>query len=174
MGLDTRNNWEHFQDIPLNLLNTGHFSHFFGGNHDSQQHCRKKRLNGFSWNFQKKAYLTQGAIRNIFGMLRLTPWILGRFIYFLDPCLFVILWENGWTDFHDFFMKCQARHKKWLARLFHSCLDCFTASHLGTAGVDVSNTTVKSMIGFSWNFQDMSAMTQGTIWNILGMIGITP
>ena len=63
--------------------------------------------------------MTQGAIWNIFGMLRLTPWILGRFIYVMDPCLFVILWKNGWTDFHEFFKKRQARHKKWLFRLFH-------------------------------------------------------
>ena len=68
----------------------------------------EKRLNGFSWNFQKKTDMPQGAIWNIFGMLRLTPWILGRFIYFLDPCLFITLWKNGWTDFHDFLWN--ARH----------------------------------------------------------------
>ena len=70
-------------------------------------------------------------------------------------------------------MKRQAWHKKWLARLFHTCLDCFTVSHLGAPGVFVSNTMVL-MSGFSWNFQDMLAMTQGTIWNILEMIGLTP
>ena len=47
-------------------------------------------------------------------------------------------------------------------------------SHLGAPGVFVSNTTVKSMSGFSWNFQDMLAMTQETIWYILGMISLTP
>ena len=62
---------------------------------------QKKRLNGFSWNFLEKTDMTQGAIRNTFGMLRLTPWILGRFIYFLDPCLFVMSWKNEWTDFHE-------------------------------------------------------------------------
>ena len=72
----------------------------------------EKRLNGFSWNFQKRTDLTQGAIWNTFGMLRLTPWILGRFIYFLDPCLFVILWENGWMDFHEIFIKRHAQQKK--------------------------------------------------------------
>ena len=109
-----------------------------------------------------------------FGMLRLTPWILGWFIYFLDPCLFVILWKNGWTDFHEIFMKRQKWHKKWLARLFHTCLHCFTVYHLGAPDVFVSNTTVKSKSGFSWNFQHILTMTQGTIWNILGMIGLTP
>ena len=47
-------------------------------------------------------------------------------------------------------------------------------SHLGAPDVFVSNTTVKLMSGFSWNFQDMLAMTQETIWYILGMIGLTP
>ena len=72
----------------------------------------EKRLNGFSWNLNKRTDLTQGAIWNIFGMLWLTHWILGRFIYCLVLCLFVISWKNGWMDFHEFFMKCQARHKK--------------------------------------------------------------
>ena len=53
-------------------------------------------------------------------------------------------------------------------------LNCFTVSHLGAPGVFVSNTTVKSMSRFLWNFQDMLAMTHGTIWNILEMIGFTP
>ena len=39
----------------------------------------------------------------------------------------------GVTDFHEIFMKCQARHKKCLAILFHSWLDCFTILHLGEA-----------------------------------------
>ena len=30
------------------------------------------------------------------------------------------------------------------------------------------------MNGFSWNFQDMLTMTQGTIWNILGVMCSTP
>ena len=72
----------------------------------------EKRLNGFSWNFQKRADLTQGAICNTLGMLRLIPRVLGWFFYFKDPCLFVILWKNGWTEFHEIFTKCQARHKK--------------------------------------------------------------
>ena len=156
MGLDTRNNWEHFQDIPINRLNTGLFP-TFSEKSMAPSSITEKRLNGFSWNFPKRTDLPQGAIWNIFMMLRLTPWILGRFFYVLDPCLFVILWKNGWTDFHENFMKCQARHKKKFARLFHTCLDCFTVSHLGARGVFVSNTTVKSMSGFSWNFQDLLA-----------------
>ena len=71
-------------------------------------------------------------------------------------------------------MKRLVRHKKKIASLFHICIDCFTVSHLGTQGVFVSNTMVKSIRGFSWNFQDMLAMTQGTTWIILGVIGLTP
>ena len=104
VGLDKRNNQEHFQDVPFNPLNTGFFPTF------SEQSMplgsiAEKRLNRFSWNFQKRMDMTQEAIWNIFGMLRLTPWILGRFIYFLDPCLFVILWKkrvNGFSwNFHE-------------------------------------------------------------------------
>ena len=92
--------WEHFQDVPVHPLNTDFFPTF------SEQSMplssiAEKRLNGFSWNFQKKTDMTQWVIWYIFGMLRLTPWILGRFIYILDPCLFVILWKNGWTDSHE-------------------------------------------------------------------------
>ena len=104
----------------------------------------------------------------------LTPWVPGRCIYFVDPCLFIIWWKKRVNGFSWFFVKRQARHKNYLARQFHTCLDYLTVSHLGAPGVFVSNTTVKSMSGFSWNFQNMLAMTQGTIGDILGMIGLTP
>ena len=87
----------------------------------------EKQLNGFSWNCQKRMDLTQGAIWNIFGMLQLTPWILGRFIYFLDPCFFVIFWKYVWMDFRETFVKCQNTTQKiisktvsYMPRLFHS------------------------------------------------------
>ena len=66
-------------------------------------------FSGFSWNFQRGMDMTQGAIWNIFGMLRLTPWILGQFIYFLDPCLFVIF---------EFFLRQTINNK----------LDCFKSA----------------------------------------------
>ena len=62
--------------------------------------------------FRKRSDMTHWAIWTIFGMLLLTPWILGGFIYFMVPCLFEMLWKNGWTDFHEIFMKRQAWHKK--------------------------------------------------------------
>ena len=40
--------------------------------------------------------------------------------------------------------------------------------------VSVSNITAKWMNGFLWIFRDISTMTQGTFWNSLGMIGLTP
>ena len=82
---------------------------------------------GCSWNFQKGTDMTQGAIKNISCMLRLTSWMLGRFIYFLDPCLFVALWKTG----ERIFMKSlwNVRHDT-RNRLFHTCLYSFTVSHL--------------------------------------------
>ena len=63
--------------------------------------------------FQDRGDLVrQETISNISKMLRLTPWILYRFVYFPDPCLLVILWRNRQTDFHETFMKCQAQQKK--------------------------------------------------------------
>ena len=53
--------------------------------------------------FRKRTDMTQEPIWNIFGTLWLTLWIMSRFVYFLDPCLFVILWKNRWTDFHEIF-----------------------------------------------------------------------
>ena len=173
--------WDLIQGIIGNIFMMFHltpwtqdFSPTFSEQSMPLSSIAEKRLNGFLWDFQKETDMEQGAIWNIFGMLRLTPWILGGFIYFLDPCLFVILWKNVWTDFHEIFMKRQAWHKKLLARLFHTCPDCLTVSHLGALGVFVSNTTVNSMSVFSWNFQYMLAMTQETFFNILGMIGLTP
>ena len=126
------------------------------------------------FHFQKRTDLTQGAIWNTFGMLRLTHWILGGLIYFLDPCLFVIYGKTGEWIFMKFLWKVRHNTRNILAWLFHTCLDGFMVLHLGDPNVFVSNTTVKSMSGFSLNFQDILAMTQGLIWNILGIIGLTP
>ena len=172
MGLDTRNNWEHFQDVPFNPLNTGFFYHFFGAIHASKQRCRKTVVPIFM-KFSEKDGHDTGSNLEYFWDVTVIPLNPGS-IYLFPGSVFVISWKNGWTDFHEIFMKRQAWHNKWLARLFHTCLDCFTVSHLGAQGVFVSNTTVKSMSGFSLNFQDMLAMTQEKIWNILGMIGLTP
>ena len=101
VGLDTRyigNIFRMFQLSPW----TQDFFHFFSEESMPLSSIAGKRLNGFSWNFQKKTDMTQGATRNIFGMLRLTPWIMRRFIYFLAPCLFVILWKMGGRIFMKF------------------------------------------------------------------------
>ena len=101
-----------FSGCSIQPLDHRTFSSTFSKESMPLSSIAEKRLNGFSWNFQRRADLAQGAIWNIFGMLRLTPWMLSRFVYFLGPCLFVISWKNGWTDFHDFFMKFHARRKK--------------------------------------------------------------
>ena len=71
-----------------------------------------KRMNGFSWNFQQRSDMRQGMIYNIFGMLRLTSWIHGRFFLLRGSVFVSNVMENEWTDFHEFFMKCQGRPKK--------------------------------------------------------------
>ena len=53
-----------------------------------------------------------------------------------------------------------------LTRLFHGPTSRRT-------GVSFSNITVKWMNGFLWNIQDMSALAQEPIWNILGMMRST-
>ena len=100
--------WDLIQGTIENMFRVFHltpwtqdFSPTFSEHSMPLSSIAEKRLNRFSWNFQKRTDMTQIAIWNIFGMLRLIPWIVGRFIFFLDPCLFVILWENGWTDFHE-------------------------------------------------------------------------
>ena len=40
--------------------------------------------------------------------------------------------------------------------------------------VSVSNITGKLMNGFPWNFQQRLGLRQGTIWNIFGMLQLTP
>ena len=120
----------------------------------------EKRLNRFSWNLQQRTDMTHGAIWNIFAMLRLTPWILGRFIYFLDPCFVCNImekWANGFLlNFHETLGMTQEIIRwtvSYLPRLFHGLPS-------RCPGRVFSNTTVKSMSGFPWNFQDILAMTQ--------------
>ena len=51
----------------------------------------------------------RGTIYDIFGMLRLNPWIRDRF----SGSMFISnIMDNRWTDFHEIFIMCQARHKK--------------------------------------------------------------
>ena len=103
----------------------------FSENSVSANNITGQLMNRFSWNFQISVHMRQGIIRNIFGMLQLTPWIQGRFFYFLEMWLLVILWKNGRTDFHEIFMKYWPQHKKYLTRLFNAWLYCLTVSHLG-------------------------------------------
>ena len=118
--LNTRSNWEHFQDVTVNPLNPGSIYLFPG----SVFACNimEKGVNGISWNF----YETLGTTQEI---ISLTVSNLPRL----------------------------------LQGLRSRPLNMF-----------VSNTMVKSIGGFSWNFQDILAMPQEAIWNILGMIGLTP
>ena len=125
------------------------------------------------WIFRKDSHDTKRNWNNFWDVMvnPLNPGSIYVFPGSVFLCNIMEKWVNG---FSWNFMKRQARHKKLLARLFHICVDCFMISHLGARDEIVSNTTVKLISGFSWNFQDMLALTQGTIWNILGIISLTP
>ena len=56
--------------------------------------------------------------------------------------ILVILWKNGWMDFHEIFMICQTWCTKCISKQFHAWLDCFTVAHLGRR-VSESNIMVK-------------------------------
>ena len=134
---DTRNNLETLGMVCSTPCIQGFFLYFFKEIHVCEQHYGKTD----EWIFMKfleRLDMRQGKIWNIFGMLRLTPWIRDRFFYFQDPCLLVMLWKNGWMDFHEILM---IRHK-YIFREFLAWLDCFTVSHQGDR-MYVSNITVK-------------------------------
>ena len=129
-----------------------------------------KQVNGFSWNLQQRWGLKQGTICNIFGMLRSTPWIRGRFFYFLDPWLLVISWKTGERIFMIFFYETLGTTAEIINKTVSHLTSLFHGLPSRHDGVPVSNITVKGMNGISWNFQDMSIMAQETIWHILGMM----
>ena len=100
----------------------------------------------------------------------LNPWS----IYLFPGSVFVCnITQKRVNGFSWNFYETSGMTKK-IATLFHTCLNCFTVFHLGAPDVFLSNTTVKSMRGFSWSFHDVLALTQGTVWKYLGMIGLTP
>ena len=121
-------------------------------------------------NFSEKAgHETRNNVEH-FRDVAVNPLNPGSIFIFSGSVFLVILWKNGWTDFHEIFMICQARHKKSLSgltRLFHGL-----PSRRGS--VFVNNITTKWMNRFSWNFQNRSVMTWGTTWNILIMMRLTP
>ena len=48
VGLDTRNNWEHLQDVPFNPLKTGKKFPTFSEEAMTLSSIAEKQLNGFS------------------------------------------------------------------------------------------------------------------------------
>ena len=110
---------------PLSIV----FFLCFQGNSCLLANITGKRMYGFSWTFRKRLDIRQGTIWNIFGILRLTPWIRGWFFfYFLDPCLLVMLCENGQRIFMKF--SWNVNDDPWNN---HDWLDCFTAPYIGAA-----------------------------------------
>ena len=98
----------------------------------------EKRFNGFSiFFFEKDGHDTWNNLEH-FRDVTVNPLNPGS-IYIFPGSVFVCnIMEKRVSRFPWFFMKCQARHQKKIARRFHTCLDCFTVSHQGTPGVFVS------------------------------------
>ena len=63
----------------------------------------KRRLNGYSWNFQGMWDFILGTIGNIFTMFVSTPWTQDSFFYFFrrNPCLLAALQKNGQTWYKE-------------------------------------------------------------------------
>ena len=101
---------------------------------------------------------------------RLNP---GLIFYIPYLRLLVLLWKNGGWDFQEIVRKCQARHQKYLVRLFHACTRLFHDIPSRRGSVPVSSITVKCINWFSWNIQDGSPMIQRTTCNIWGMMCLT-
>ena len=89
------------------------------------------------------------------------------FLYFWEsPCLWATLWKNGWMDFMKFSI-----YLRYLARNNLEHFDAAAFNPLGPGliflfygSVFASNIMEKQVNGFSWNFQDMSEVTQQNIW----------
>ena len=83
-----------------------------------------KSMSGFSLNFRDILGMTQGTIRNILGMIRLTPWTQGSFFYFLSTCLWATSRNTGWMDIHEIFriwtQEAIGYTVSRLSRLFHA------------------------------------------------------
>ena len=92
--------------------------------------------------------------------------------------------KNGLTYFYEIFRICWPRYTKtigWtvlhLTRLFHSLhtRHSFTSiSNIMGKKKKKKNIMEKWMNGFAWNFKDWSHITRGSIWNISGMLLLTP
>ena len=77
----------------------------------SVSNIARKRINGFSQNFQDRWDLVQGIFWNILGMFHVTFCILFFFFFFFlggggggggggNPWFLATLWKDSWKDFH--------------------------------------------------------------------------
>ena len=95
----TRNNWKHFQDVRLNPLNTGIFFPTFSEESMTHSSIAEKRLSGFSWNFQKRTDLTQGAILKHFRDVSVNPLNPGSINLFPGSVFVCNIMEKGVNGF---------------------------------------------------------------------------
>ena len=110
------NGWTDFHEIlrigrPQYKEQSGKFEgvifHFFSKKSMHISSITGKRMHGCS---VKVGHETKNNLEH-FRNVAINPLIPDRFFYFMGPRLLAISWENGWADFHEIFMVCQAREK---------------------------------------------------------------
>ena len=81
-----------------------------------------KCMDGFSWNFQDILGEITGIISKIWGIVCVTPYIHGFFLYSARKSVSVSnITENGWTDFHEILRKCRTWNNEQIGTFSRSC-----------------------------------------------------
>ena len=88
-------------------------------------------------------------------------------------CLLATLRKTAGTDFHEIFRVCGIWHRE-LSGTWLACTVEPLEHRKSFSTFAVSNITGNWMKRFSLNFQQRLNMRQRTIWNILGMLQLTP
>ena len=100
-----------------------------------------------------------------FWVVVINPLNSGSIFLFCKSVIVSTIKEKLMNGFSLIFLWYIGHDTKKIDRLFHAWLDCFTVSHLGAA---VCLLAILWTNRFSWNFQDISAMTWGTTWKNCG------
>ena len=182
VGLDTRNNWDHFQDVPYNPLNTGNFSTFSEESIPISSIAEKKVERIFTKFSEKDGHDTRSNLKH-FRDVTVNPLNPGS-IYLSPGSVFVYnIMEKRMNRFSWNFYETSGMTQEIVSR-FHTWLERLTVSHLEyvaygirknldhlgddrfnpldtglfflfVGSVFVGNITDYRMDGHSWNFQDM-------------------
>ena len=166
--LGTRNNLEYFRSVLFNPLNTGIFFNIF------MEICLLATLRENGWlhfheifskdcTWDKEQFLTFSGWDVAINPLNTGPiFLFSGLVIVVGEWIFMkFSWNVGDTE------KIISYTVTRLASRFHG----FPSRR---SGASVSNIAAKWMNRFLWTFQDMSTMTQGTIWNIFVMERLNP